>query len=254
MFIKGFMPGGATAALFSLMLAGEVVALQGDMNGDGVINAQDYAIFRVCLQGPENSVTQTDCAPGDFDRDSDVDLLDFANFDTVFGTFESVCGDGVVGPGEECDDGNLIDGDGCNALCQTEPVNDECANAIAVSDGMWSFDTTFATTDGPSEPMCLFFSNSQIGQDIWFCYTATCSATAVFSLCGSLYDTKLAVYAGCACPVPADEPLACNDDGCVPVEQSRLAIPVVSGAEYLVRVGGYATGRGHGTLTIQCGP
>ena len=38
------------------------------------------------------------------------------------------CGDGVLDllGGEQCDDGNLIDGDGCSALCQTEdPGGDE---------------------------------------------------------------------------------------------------------------------------------
>ena len=31
------------------------------------------------------------------------------------------CGDGNVGLGEECDDGNTYDGDGCSAACLTEP-------------------------------------------------------------------------------------------------------------------------------------
>jgi cysteine-rich repeat protein len=31
------------------------------------------------------------------------------------------CGSGVVEPGEECDDGNLVDGDGCSATCTIEP-------------------------------------------------------------------------------------------------------------------------------------
>jgi cysteine-rich repeat protein len=30
------------------------------------------------------------------------------------------CGDGVLDPGEECDDGNKDDGDGCSAECQAE--------------------------------------------------------------------------------------------------------------------------------------
>ena len=30
------------------------------------------------------------------------------------------CGDGHVDPGEECDDGNTVDGDGCSATCQEE--------------------------------------------------------------------------------------------------------------------------------------
>ncbi len=33
-----------------------------------------------------------------------------------------VCGDGSVDPGEECDDGNPDGGDGCSALCHTEPT------------------------------------------------------------------------------------------------------------------------------------
>lgn len=30
---------------------------------------------------------------------------------------QSACGDGIVDPGEECDDGNLVDGDGCESDC-----------------------------------------------------------------------------------------------------------------------------------------
>jgi fibro-slime domain-containing protein len=33
----------------------------------------------------------------------------------------SICGDGVVEPGEQCDDGNSIPGDGCSGVCQIEP-------------------------------------------------------------------------------------------------------------------------------------
>ncbi len=36
-----------------------------------------------------------------------------------------VCGDGTQDPGEECDDGNNVDGDGCSAVC-----TDECGNGV----------------------------------------------------------------------------------------------------------------------------
>ena len=32
----------------------------------------------------------------------------------------STCGDGVIDPGEVCDDGNLVDGDGCDSYCRLE--------------------------------------------------------------------------------------------------------------------------------------
>ncbi len=35
------------------------------------------------------------------------------------------CGDGIVDPSEECDDGNNIDGDGCDAFCVIEEMEFE---------------------------------------------------------------------------------------------------------------------------------
>jgi cysteine-rich repeat protein len=39
---------------------------------------------------------------------------------------KAVCGDGIVDIGEECDDGNTVDGDGCSSTC----VLEECGNGI----------------------------------------------------------------------------------------------------------------------------
>ena len=49
-----------------------------------------------------------------------------ANSDTVPGACRTSCkparcGDYVIDPGETCDDGNLLDGDGCGPTCQIEP-------------------------------------------------------------------------------------------------------------------------------------
>ncbi|RME31889.1 DUF4215 domain-containing protein [Candidatus Woesearchaeota archaeon] len=39
---------------------------------------------------------------------------------------DHICGDGIIDLGEECDDGNTIDGDGCSATCTEEPVITFC--------------------------------------------------------------------------------------------------------------------------------
>ncbi|MBX3191746.1 MAG: DUF4215 domain-containing protein [Labilithrix sp.] len=56
-------------------------------------------------------------------------ILDSSNLATQRGAFTmdvklkaEDCGDGVVGGTEECDDGNLANGDGCSATCKLEPL------------------------------------------------------------------------------------------------------------------------------------
>ncbi|KAF3931401.1 hypothetical protein ABW19_dt0201335 [Dactylella cylindrospora] len=41
------------------------------------------------------------------------------------------CGNGVLDPGEECDDGNTENGDGCNYACRFEPSSKPAAGVIA---------------------------------------------------------------------------------------------------------------------------
>jgi cysteine-rich repeat protein len=38
----------------------------------------------------------------------------------------SICGDAVVDPGEQCDDGNVTDGDCCSSTCQLESAGSQC--------------------------------------------------------------------------------------------------------------------------------
>jgi hypothetical protein len=137
------------------------------------------------------------------------------------------------------------------------PGNDACANAFNVGAGSTSFDTTFATTDGPSETLCTNAGDSQVGKDVWFRYTAAIGGLTTVSTCGSGFDTKVAVY-GAACPSAANTAIACNDDSgtCGTNSlQSYLTFTATQGATYLVRVGGYTSGgnttSGAGTLTIS---
>ncbi len=50
------------------------------------------------------------------------------------GTALAICGDGVLDPGETCDDGNLVDGDCCSSVCQIEPAATVCRSAAGDCD------------------------------------------------------------------------------------------------------------------------
>ncbi len=137
-----------------------------------------------------------------------------------------------------------------NIECLGGPDNDLCENRIDVGNGDTPFSTVGAGTDGPAHPDCLFFGDDQVQSDIWFNYTAPASGDATISLCGSSYDTKLAVYEGCECADLSDATLlACNDDSCS--LQSEVTIPVNQGQCYKIRVGGFGGIQGDGILSID---
>jgi cysteine-rich repeat protein len=48
------------------------------------------------------------------------------------GTALAACGDGVVEPGEQCDDGNLLSGDGCTSECLVEDCVDDVTDRTNV--------------------------------------------------------------------------------------------------------------------------
>ena len=153
--------------------------------------------------------------------------------------------------------GSFVLDEPCSPITCPMPGNDECVNAVALSSGFTSFDTTLATTsldDQPGSP-CV-----EINNDIWFSYTAECDGELVVSLCnGTTYDSSLAVYAddcqtGPTCPVMG-EPLACDDDGCGPIGgPSELMLTVTAGDCFLIRVGGVADAVGSGTIFVECIP
>ncbi|MBP7745815.1 MAG: hypothetical protein KA383_06745 [Phycisphaerae bacterium] len=145
---------------------------------------------------------------------------------------------------------NGASGDFVLNLSYAAPANDACASATPVSDGTTLFSNCGATTDGPDEPAaCDFFGYTQIDADTWYLYTASCTGDLTVSLCGSTYDTKLAVYSGC--PTNGGTILACNDDYCA--YQSQVTFPAVASTSYLIRIGGYLGETGEGTLAVTCG-
>jgi cysteine-rich repeat protein len=47
------------------------------------------------------------------------------------------CGNHAIDPGEGCDDGNTFDGDGCSSICQIERQPPDCAHAFATTSELW---------------------------------------------------------------------------------------------------------------------
>lgn len=65
----------------------------GDYDRDGDVDVDDYTVFAECLHGPGRTpapdapATTEEClSTFDLDGDSDVDLLDYAGFQGIFGT------------------------------------------------------------------------------------------------------------------------------------------------------------------------
>ena len=132
------------------------------------------------------------------------------------------------------------------------PVNNLCAIAPLQFAGSTTFTNVSATTDGPTEAAsCNFNGDSQIQSDVWYRYPALCDGIATVSLCGSTFDTKLAVYTE-DCPAGPDTVIVCNRNFCG--QQSEVSFPVISGNKYRIRIGGHQGAQGTGTLTITCVP
>ncbi|HKQ49174.1 MAG TPA: proprotein convertase P-domain-containing protein [Phycisphaerae bacterium] len=135
------------------------------------------------------------------------------------------------------------DGSACTpGICL--PANDECGNCISVATGTTYNGTTLGAT-GTDVSSCAF--NDTI--DVWHCWTATCTGQATFSLCGSGFDTTLAVYGACG-----GAELGCNDDAAACSPGSQLSLAVTTGQVYFIRVSGFNGDAGNYSLNVTCSP
>src|SRR5262245_20175745 len=130
------------------------------------------------------------------------------NWDVMLARYETfyLCGDGVTDPGEQCDDGNSINGDCCSATCQFEASGGACQ-----SDG------NVCTTDVCNGAgTCTHLNNTVSCDDGLFCNGVdTCSG-------GSC------VHSGDPCPGPdgdANCAESCNEtsDSCTAADPSGSA-------------------------------
>lgn len=107
------------------------------------------------------------------------------------------------------------------------PAHDLCENAIRVeTNEVFNGDTRGAT--GEDVTSCALDDAA----DVWHRWRAAEDGVATFSLCGSAFDTTLAVFDACG-----GGELACNDDECE--LSSLIELPVAAGVDYVLRVSGF---------------
>jgi len=129
-----------------------------------------------------------------------------------------------------------------DTTCEDIGGND-CADATETGEVVGlAFTTDGAQFDGPG--------GCQTAPNVWFAYTAGADGKAIIDLCGSGYDTKMAVYTG-TCESLVE--VGCNDDYCS--LQSGVELPgVKAGDQFLIEVGGYSSNTGAGVLNIAVEP
>lgn len=115
--------------------------------------------------------------------------------------------------------------------CQPAPLNDGCAGAAALADGLVAGSTTGALTH--TSATC----GTSYG-DVWYRYVPQATGFARFSTCApgatALFDSIMIAYRG-YCGRFTE--VACNDDACG--LRSDLVLPVFAGEPILLSVGGY---------------
>lgn len=93
---------------------------------------------------------------------------------TVFTVLPAVCGDGVLGRGEACDDGNVLNGDCCSALCAFEPPTVLCRPSSSLCDPGEYCDGAGRCPDDVRLPDGARCDDSDICNGIEICFEGNC--------------------------------------------------------------------------------
>ncbi len=124
-------------------------------------------------------------ADASIDDDGGQTTCDLDAGDCVFAEPDAgpFCGDGVVDQAsEECDDGNVLPGDGCTGLCKTEPNSNcppaggACSSTVVCGDGVRS--PGEACDDGNTKPNDGCAADCKITDPGWFCTGTVCTKLA----------------------------------------------------------------------------
>jgi fibro-slime domain-containing protein len=137
----------------------------------------------------------------------------------------NVCGDGIVAGTEQCDDGNMISGDGCSSLCQLEPnfvcptPGAACVSTVKCGDGKVTGNETCDDGNAVSGDGCSSTCQVEAG---WQCPTPGTKCTA--KLCGDgivaggeqCDDGNTVSGDGCSATCTLERGFACVNQGTPP--------------------------------------
>jgi hypothetical protein len=121
---------------------------------------------------------------------------------------------------------------------------DDCANAIAITQGIYGGCTFTATPDGADD--C---ASNAWSKDVWFKLTGTAQNAGQWRVSlRSNYDSAVSVHTGC--PGNLTNIVACDDDRNGNFD-ARAHFDVQAGQTYLIRVSGFAGSSGPFELTAR---
>ncbi|MFT4702347.1 MAG: cysteine-rich repeat protein [Bradymonadia bacterium] len=158
--------------------------------------------------------------------DGNVDDGDGCDADCVF---EDVprCGDGTVDEGEACDDGNDVEFDGCNALC----AFDGCLLTATLDFAIGSFVGDSCEFGFEDAPNC---GDGEDGAAFPIAFTAPTAGTYTFTTDSDLtdFDTVLTLSESCG-----GSQIDCNDD--TVGRRSELQATLIDNQTVFLAVSGY---------------
>jgi hypothetical protein len=135
-----------------------------------------------------------------------------------------------------------------NLIATVPPGNDGCLQAETILvNQVKTGNTLGAGTDfALDDASCGTNVGAGGGKDVFYAFTPTSSGSYKVSLCGSAFDTVLAVLTDCT--GSAASILACNDDAATcassGLNSEIAAVTLSAGTTYLIRVAGYDDGTG----------
>lgn len=80
----GDSPNHSIRAGFFMAVIVPICGADGDSDGDGHIDLDDFKVFSGCMSGPGGDPEGAQCRCFHFDSDTDVDLIDFGFFQRAF--------------------------------------------------------------------------------------------------------------------------------------------------------------------------